>query len=242
VNDLLLAPAMFVAALLYSSVGHGGASAYLAIMALAGVAPGVMKPTALALNILVSAIGTVRFARAGYFSWRIFAPFAATSIPFAFLGGALTLPTLTYRWIVGAVLLVAAYRMLLPAGARAPVRGDPPLLPALFLGAAIGLLAGLTGVGGGIFLSPLLLLTGWAEIRRTAGVSAAFILVNSLAGFAGHLVAVRALPPPVALWGAAAVVGGVLGAGLGSRRLSVATLRYLIGAVLVIAAFKLFFT
>ncbi len=237
---MLLAPFLFAAALLYSSVGHAGASAYLAIMALAGVTPAVMKPTALALNILVASIGTIRFARAGFFSWRTFAPFAVTSVPAAFLGGAITLPTHVYRWVVAAVLLLAAYRLFRPAAAPAgPAAGGPPLGPALILGGVIGILSGVTGVGGGIFLSPLLLLTGWAEMRRTAGVSAAFILVNSLAGIGGHLSTVGALPSFTYLWGAAVVLGGLIGSELGTRRLNVTTLRYLLGTVLVVGSVKL---
>ena len=182
-STLLLGVLIFIAALLYSSVGHGGASGYLAAMALFDLAPDVMKPTALVLNLFVTCVGTVRYARAGCFSWNIFWPFAVLSIPFAFLGGMWRLPAGTYKIILGLVLLFAAWRLAIKQSAHAPATQKAIVLPAaLALGAAIGLLSGLTGVGGGIFLSPLLLLLGWAEVRKTAGVSAAFILVNSAAG------------------------------------------------------------
>lgn len=225
--------------MLYSSVGHGGASAYLAIMALGGIDPAVMRPAALLLNVLVAGIGTLRYTRAGYFSAGTFLSFAATSIPFAFLGGTLTLPGDLYRRLVGAVLLAGAYRLVRPAAVGDRASRRPPLWLALPLGAAIGLLAGLTGVGGGIFLSPLLVLAGWATIREQAGVSAAFILVNSAAGLAGLVTRTVVLPAPLFLWGAVAAAGGLIGSHLGSRRLGAGALRRLLGVVLVIAALKL---
>lgn len=239
-----LAPFIFAAAVLYSSVGHGGASAYLALMALGGVSPAVMRPAALALNILVAGIGTLRYLRAGFFSWRTFAPFAVTSIPFAFLGGTIVLPGVFYQRIVGAVLLIGASRLIMPDGKRReePVGRRPPVWLAIPLGAGIGLLSGLTGVGGGIFLSPLLVLAGWATIREQAGIAAAFILVNSAAGLAGVLTKIGALPPVVYVWGIAAVAGGLIGAELGSRRLGVVALRRLLGLVLIVAGVKLLFT
>jgi uncharacterized membrane protein YfcA len=237
----LLALLVFGAATLYSMVGHGGASAYLAAMALFGLAPEVMKPTALVLNILVSAIATVQFARAGRFSWRTFWPFALAAIPLAFVGGAITLPALLYRRIVGVVLVYAALRLWQRAGARPAAATRPaPLAAALPLGAGMGFLSGLTGVGGGIFLSPVLVLARWADVRTTAGVSAAFILVNSVAGLLGRVSSVRALPPGLPALALAAVAGGLIGSTLGSRRLPSPTLRRLLAAVLAIAAWKLF--
>ena len=230
-------------AALYSSVGHAGASGYLAAMALAGLAPAVMKPTALALNILVALIATVRFYRAGYFSWRVLLPFALSSIPFAFIGGALALPGTVYQKLVGFALLFAAFRLWMHAAARADADARPvPLPAAVALGAGIGLLSGVTGVGGGIFLSPILLLARWAETRQASGVAAAFILVNSVAGLAGHLASVRNVPDSIYLWGAAAVVGGLVGTELGRRRLATVTLRRVLSAVLVIAGVKMLLT
>jgi hypothetical protein len=240
-TELVLTVLIFLAALLYSSVGHAGASGYLAAMGLLDVAPPVMKPTALALNVLVAAIATTKFYRARYFCWRTFWPFAVASVPCAFLGGVWALPVVTYTRLVAAVLVFAALRLFVSQPPSAP-SWEPrpaPIGAALVLGAGIGLLAGLTGVGGGIFLSPLLLLVGWADARRTAGVSAAFILVNSAAGLAGHLGALRSLPPFTPLWAVAAAVGGWIGAGYGSRKLGNLALRRLLAIVLVIASIKM---
>ena len=239
---IILAVAILLMALLYSSVGHGGGSGYLAAMALVGVAPEVMRPTALTLNVLVAGIATLQFYRAGYFSWRTFAPFAAASVPLAFVGGMIHLPTTIYKPLVGLVLLFAAYRLWLDAREKSSTAPTmPPTYVALSVGAGIGLLSGLTGVGGGIFLSPLLLLLNWAEVRRTAAVSAAFVLVNSIAGLAGNVVSVRRLPGAIFTWGIAAVVGAVVGSELGRRRLATLTLRRLLSVVLIVAGLKLIF-
>lgn len=259
IEAFILAGLILAAAMLYSSVGHAGASGYLAAMALFGLASEVMKPTALVLNIFVASIGTYRFARAGCFEWRLFWPFALLAIPLAFVGGAVTLPGHVYKQIVGVILLVAAAN-LLPK--RSPQQdGSPgtvaaaPRRPAIWLsvicGGALGMLAGLTGTGGGIFLSPLLILTGWADPRRTAGVSAAFILANSLAGLAGQLTGLqgqsplaglRALPHEIVIWAPAAVIGGLIGSYLGARRLGNPTIRRLLAVVLVVAGIKMIFT
>jgi uncharacterized protein len=240
---LALALLFFAAAVLYSSVGHAGASGYLAAMALFGLAPALMKPTALVLNILVATIATLRFSRAGYFSWSTLWPFALGSIPFAFAGGAINLPGDIYKPIVGCILLFGAARLAWPTR-REPVLPAKrvPVLPAVVSGGGIGLLAGLTGTGGGIFLSPLLLFTGWAETRETAGVSAAFILVNSLAGLAGNLASMWSLPTALPIWATTAVAGGIVGAELGSRKLASRTLRYVLAVVLVVAGLKLILT
>jgi uncharacterized membrane protein YfcA len=238
----LLTILIFLAAILYSSVGHAGATSYLAAMALLSVPPHVMKPTALILNIIVATIATIRFARAGRFSWAVFWPFAVTSIPLSFLGGAIQLPGYQYKLLVGIVLIFAAARLALAA--RKPnlsAVGPPPVLPALIVGAGIGLLAGLTGTGGGVFLSPILILAGWAEIRESAGVTAAFVLVNSLAGIAGNRANIVYAPPEIAYFAVAAGVGGLIGSELGSRRLTPLTMKYLLAAVLVIAGCKMMF-
>jgi len=237
---ILLSVLIFAAGLLYSSVGHAGASGYLAAMALFGLAPDIMKPTALLLNILVASIATFQFYRAGYFSWNIFWPFAAGSIPFAFIGGALSLPGSVYRQVLGLVLLFAAYRLFQFRHSAITDAVKPvPVLWAVLFGAGIGLLSGAIGVGGGIFLSPLLLFMGWARTKETAGVSAAFILVNSIAGISGHLASVKFLPDVIYPWAFAAVLGGIIGSRLGSRRFVNATLYRLLAVVLVIAGAKL---
>jgi uncharacterized membrane protein YfcA len=241
-ETLIIATLFFVGAALYASVGHGGASSYLAVMGLFSLAPDVMKPTALAINILVSGVATFKFYRAGLFSWRLFWPFAVVSIPAAFIGGTTMLPARAYKILVGVVLLYAALWMfrssLKPLIKEAHL---PPLWAALAWGAAIGFLSGLTGVGGGIFLSPLLLYMGWAETRATSGVAAPFILVNSIAGLLGHFSSVEHLPPSVPIWGAAAVLGGWIGASYGSKRAPTPVLRQLLSLVLVVASVKLIF-
>jgi uncharacterized protein len=233
-----LASCVFVVALLYSSVGHAGASGYLAVMSLFGVAPEVMKPTALALNILVAAIGSVQFARAGHFRFSLFAPFAVLAVPLAFAGGAMTLPASVFKLVVGVVLLFSAVRFVREP--RDPAETHPPALPiAVGSGGALGLLAGLTGTGGGVFLTPLLLLMRWANAKHAAAVSALFILANSSAGLLGNVSRGGALPrPALALLGAVAI-GGLIGSYLGSRRLPVPAIKRLLALVLLTAGAKL---
>jgi uncharacterized protein len=241
-ETLIVAILFFVGAALYASVGHGGASSYLAVMGLFSLSPSVMKPTALALNILVAAVATFKFYRAGLFSWRLFWPFAVVSIPAAFIGGATMLQARTYKILVGVVLLYAAVWMF--RSSLRPLNKEthlPSLWAALVTGAAIGFLSGLTGVGGGIFLSPLILCMGWAETRATSGVAAPFILVNSIAGLLGHFSSVAQLPPSVPIWGAAAVLGGWIGASYGSKRAPAPVLRQLLSLVLIVAGVKLIF-
>jgi uncharacterized membrane protein YfcA len=238
----ILAALFLVAAVLYGMVGHAGASAYLAIMALVGVAPGVMRPTALVLNILVASIVSLRFARAGFVRPVAALPFLAGSIPAAFVGGAITLPGEVYRPMVGAVLIFAAFRFSVTA-ARA---GDefaprPPVLLAVVSGAVIGVLAGLTGTGGGICLTPLILAAGWAGTRFAAGTSAIFILANSISGLAGNIASVGNVPSAIPLWLAAVAVGGIIGSELGSRRLPAPWLRRGLALVLLVAGLKLIF-
>lgn len=238
----LLAAGMLFAAFGYASVGHGGASAYLAAMALAGVAPQEMRPIALLLNILVSCLATYKFYRAGHFRWRLFWPFAVVSIPLAYVGGAITLPGQAYKILVGVVLLYAAWQLWRSGRAgeeMRPVR-EPPLHWAMAIGAAMGLLAGLTGVGGGIFLSPLLLMLGWAGTKQTSAVAAPFILVNSIAGLAAVMIAKSAaLPAYVWILAPAVIVGGWLGAEYGSRRFANPLVRRVLAVVLALAGAKM---
>lgn len=243
--DGLLVVLIFIAAMMYSSVGHAGASGYLAAMALVDVAPEVMRPAALVLNILVASIGALSFYRAGCFAWATFWPFALGSIPLAFIGGAIQLPAHVFRPLIGFVLLVAAVRMIVRMGAReddADQMRPPSAGMAVAAGATIGLLSGLTGTGGGIFLSPLMLVMRWAPMRRVAGVSVMFILANSIAGLAGNISSVRLLPPATIGWAAAAVTGGAIGAYLGSRKLAPQSLRIILAVVLLVAAGKLIFS
>jgi uncharacterized membrane protein YfcA len=238
--DLLLAAAMFAGAVLYSSVGHAGSSAYLAIMALFGVPPAVMRPTALVLNVLVASVTSTRYIRAGQFRWRVAWPFLAGALPFAFLGGSLQLAGGFYKPLVGAVLLLAAARLLWPRAIKsAEEPHDPPILLALVIGAGIGLLSGLTGTGGGIFLSPVLLFLGWSAPKTTSGVAAVFILSNSIAGLAGNLASVQHLPPMLPLYAAAVLAGALVGTTLGIRFRNPGVLKAL-GLVEIVAGAKLF--
>lgn len=243
VTVVAIALLMGLAAALYSSVGHGGASAYLGVMALFAVAPEVMRPTALALNLVVAGYATWRYVRAGQFEPRLFLAFALTAIPMAYIGGRIHVPPEVYRPMLGAVLWFAAARMLWrpKATAARPVR-PPSLAVALPGGAVLGLLAGLTGTGGGIFLSPLILLFAWATPRHTSGVAAAFILVNSIAGLAGQMALLPELPPALPVFVLAVAAGAVAGTWLGVRRLPQSGLLITLGGVLALAGAKLIFT
>lgn len=238
-NIMLLSAAITFVALLYSSVGHGGASGYIAVMALAAIPTATIKPTALVLNILVSAIALWQFSRAGHFNWRLFWPFGIASIPCSFIGGMIQLPPNMLKPLLGAVLLFSAWRMLLRQNGETR-QVTPPSIPiAIIVGALLGLLSGLTGVGGGIFLSPLLLLLGWGGVRETAAVSALFILLNSASGLLGHLASIGNIPTFAAWFALAAIIGGLVGAHLGSKRLPLTAIRLLLAAVLLVAGFKL---
>ncbi len=237
----LLTIAIFIVALLYSSVGHAGASGYIAVMSLFSLAPAVIKPVALTLNILVACIGSWQFWRAGYFSWRLFWPFAILSVPLAFVGGYINLPTHLFKVFVGVVLLLSAASLLL----RAPndtVAQEPSRPIAISLGAALGLLSGLTGTGGGIFLTPLLLFKRWANAKSAAAVSALFILVNSVAGLLGNLTSTRFFPSFAFVLAAGAVLGGTTGSYFGSQRFEHTVIKRLLAVVLIIAGAKLIFT
>ena len=237
-----LAAGMLVAAFVYASVGHGGASAYLAVMALAGVAPQEMRPIALVLNIVVSAVATFKFYRAGHFRWSLLWPFAVVSIPCAYLGGAITLPGTIYKTIVGVVLVFAAWQLWRSARAGEEMREvrQPPLALAMVIGGGLGLLSGLTGVGGGIFLSPLLLILGWAGTKQTSAVAAPFILVNSIAGLAGAFIVKSAsLPSHTWILACAVLLGGWFGAEYGSRRFANPLIRRMLAVVLAVAGAKM---
>lgn len=239
--QILIAAAIFVVAVLYSSVGHGGASGYLAVMAFLSVAPAVTRPTALILNVFVASIGAFQFYRRGYFDWKVFLPFAITSVPFAFIGGMISLPLEVYRIVLGIVLLLAAARLAWNFSSEKETIA-PKIWLALIIGAVIGLLSGLIGVGGGIFLTPILLLMNWTETRTAAGISAAFILINSISGLAGNYAQVALLPSNVVFWIVAAVGGGIVGSTLGSRRFNSLTMRRSLALVLIIAGIKLILT
>jgi uncharacterized protein len=233
--------AIGIVAFLYSSVGHAGASGYIAVMTLLGLAPATIRPTALILNILVASIGSFQFARAGYFRWRLFWPFALLSIPAAYFGGYLQLPVSLLRILIGLVLLFSAARLFFRKSDPEELRHPAPPM-AIGLGATIGLLSGLTGTGGGIFLTPALLFFRWARIREAAAVSAPFILVNSIAGLAGFFIATGSISSLGLVLAGAAIIGGTAGSFFGSQRFPVRTISLVLAVVLVIAGTKLIFS
>lgn len=234
-------PFILVGAILYTSVGHGGATAYLAVLTLAGYEVADLVTTVLVLNILAAGIAFAHFRQAGHLRWRLLLPFLVTSVPAAYLGGKVPLSGRAQTIVLGVALLVAAARFLLvpkPPELRVPREGPVFFLGAPALGAALGFLAGTTGIGGGIFLSPILLALGWADIKQTASVSSAFIVLNSAAGLAAKLPRVPldvALLTPMAL----TVIGGALvGAWAGARRLRTRAMQVLLGVVLLVAGAK----
>lgn len=239
---MYLLPMILVAAMLYSAVGHGGASGYLAAMALFGLDPAVMKPAALTMNIFVSTLVLARLAWAGYFNWRLFVPLAVGSVPLAFLGGTLLLDSASYKVLVGIALLLGAGHFMWHCQEDNYSTHPPRILLVVAVGAILGLLSGLTGVGGGIFLSPIVLLLHWTQMRGSAAIAAAFILLNSIAGLAGHAVSVNTWPDNIPVLVMAAFVGALIGSELGVRRIAPAGLRTLLGFVLAIAATKMIVT
>ena len=244
--ELLLALLFFAVAVLYSSVGHAGASGYIAAMALLGFAPEQMRPTALALNLLVGGIGLFRFWRSGHVRWRNVLPFVLASAPAAFFAAQVKLPKESYSLLLGLILLVAAMGVFRSASRaehddRQSAGRRVPWLPGLLIGAAIGVLSGLTGTGGAIFLTPLLLFARWMPTREASGTSVAFVWINSLTGLAGLLHATGTLPPMLPLWLGVVALGALLGSQLGLHWLPVRGLRRTLGVVLLIAAAKLLF-
>jgi len=238
---ILLCIAIAVVAFLYSSVGHAGASGYIATMTLFGLATTVIRPTALVLNILVATIGSFQFWRAGHFSWKLFWPFALLSIPAAYFGGYLQPSASILRVLIGVVLLFSAIRLFFRK--TDPEQTAPPSNPtAIGVGAGLGFLSGLTGTGGGIFLTPLILFCKWAVIRQAAAVSALFILVNSIGGLVGYFTATRSIPTLGIYLALPAIIGGTIGSYLGSRRLPVRGIAIFLATVLLIAGCKLIFT
>jgi uncharacterized protein len=238
---IYVAACVGIVAFLYSSVGHAGASGYIAVMALFSMAPSEIKPIALVLNITVACVGTWQFWRAGHFSWSFFWPFAILSIPFAFIGGYLNLPTYFFKILVGIILLLSAVKFLLDPKEKTHPRA--PSKPISYgVGAGLGLLAGLTGTGGGIFLTPLVILMGWARTKTASAVSALFILVNSVSGLSGNLSATKYFPPFAWSFIVSVLVCGTAGSYLGSRKFSPVIIKRLLAVVLTIAGLKLILT
>jgi uncharacterized membrane protein YfcA len=241
-NIILFYPLLFLVAFLYASVGHGGASGYLALMALFAMTPDVMKPTALLLNLFVSLTSFIQFYRGKHFNWKIFLPFAIASVPMAFVGGLITLDADVYKKTLCLLLLIPITRFLFFPNLKQEEIKKTNTALSLVIGAAIGFLSGLIGIGGGIILSPVLLLLKWTDMKQTAAISALFIFVNSLSGLAGQLTKGIQFSPDMYWYVAIAFAGGLCGAYFGSLRFKQALLKYLLAAVLMLAVWKLLFT
>ncbi len=235
----LLSAAVFIVAVLYSSVGHAGATGYISVMTLLGLSAAVIKPTALSLNILVASIATIQFVRAGHFSFRLFWPFALAALPFAYIGGYFSLPANVFRITLGVVLLFSAWRLSMPEKIQDRDIRSPSVPLSLLIGAVLGLLSGLTGTGGGIFLTPVLLLMGWAKPKVAAGVSALFILINSASGLAGNWASTRFIPESIGWLLLAAALGGLVGSHMGSQKLAPLVIKRCLAVVLIFAGLKL---
>jgi len=233
---------LFVVAMLYSSVGHGGASGYLALMAIYAFSPEVMKPTALILNLFVSLISFIQFYRGEHFKWKIFLPLAIASIPMAFLGGIITMEASMYKRILGTLLFIPVIRFLFFANIPDEELKKSNLALSVLTGSLIGFVSGLIGIGGGIILSPILLLLKWTNQKQTAAISALFIFVNSLSGLAGQLTKGINFSPDMLTYVAIAFAGGLCGAYLGALKFNQNILKNTLAVVLMLAGWKLIFT
>lgn len=233
---------LFTVAFLYASVGHGGASGYLALMAIYGFAPEVMKPTALLLNLFVSLTSFIQFYRGKHFNWKIFLPLALASIPMAFLGGLMSIDAGIYKKILGVLLLIPIIRFFFFKNTNPDALKSSNLGLSVAIGGGIGLLSGMIGIGGGIILSPVLLFLKWTDQKQTAAISALFIFVNSLSGLFGQLTKGIHFSSDMILMVMIAFGGGLIGAWLGSQRFKQEVLKLILASALSVAAFKLLFT
>lgn len=241
--DIVISLCLLLGAVLYTSVGHAGASVYIAILTLFGLSSTVIKPTALVLNICIATFTSWRFIKKGFFDFKVLLPVAIGAIPFAFLGGYINAPSHVYKVIVGIILIISAISLLSNKSNRIDSNvHQPKFLLAMTSGAAIGFLAGLTGTGGGIFLSPLILFLGWSSTRKTSGIAAVFILLNSLFGLAGNYASVQNLPPQLPLFVLATMIGAVIGTTLGIKFYSPDAIKKALAMVLLIAGLKLLLT
>lgn len=233
--------AIGIAAILYSSVGHGGASGYLAAMALFGLDPSIMKPAALTMNIFVTLLVLSQSRRRFQFDLPLFIPIIVASVPMAYLGGAYTMDSSAYNIVVGLLLLLAVWRMFWRISDTV-IRASPKLWQTLLVGGVLGFVSGVTGVGGGIFLSPLLLLFRWTDVKGSVPIAAAFILLNSVSGLLGYVSTGSQFPAGMSLLVAVAVIGALVGTHMSTYRLSTQGLYRMLGIVLVVAGFKMIMT
>jgi uncharacterized protein len=243
-NDLiLLLTLLSIIAFLYSSVGHGGASGYLAVMALMGISSAVMKPSALVMNLAVSLFSFIGFYQAGHFKMKLFLPFALASVPMAFYGGTMSLSDSVYKKILAVCILVSILRMVYQFNQKDVPNRPIPVWAGLLSGGMIGLLSGMIGIGGGIILSPLMLLMRWSNLKETAAVSALFIFVNSLSGLYGQMQKGGIHLTDNMQWAVlATIIGGLFGSYFGSKKFNLPTLRYMLALGLLIACLKLMLT
>ena len=240
-TTLLFLSLLLIVAMLYSSIGHGGASGYLALMGLFAIETHYMKGSALLLNIFVSIFAFYQYWRGGHFRWKLFLPFALGSIPMAFLGGTIDLDPVVYKRILGICLLFVIFRLSGLVGGDMGKPREINYLLSAFIGLTLGFFSGLIGIGGGIILSPIILLLGWANIKETAAISALFIFVNSIAGLSGLAMDGANLHPMILVWVAIAFLGGSIGAYSGAKRMDNVTLKYVLSGVLFLASIKLIF-
>lgn len=241
-HALLIGLVLACVSVLYSSVGHGGASGYIAILALFSITPETIRPVALSLNVVVAGLATYRFSRAGYVDWRAALPIVVASMPLAYVGGGVILPEAIYRPVLGVLLLVSsgylAWRNMNPTRDYRVVERRIPLTGSVLSGGAIGFVSGLTGIGGGVLLSLFFLITRWAGARQTAGIAAVFILANSVAGLAGNYTTLGSLPPELPFWAGLVLIGSLIGTSLGVKMLPVKPLVWLLTIVLLISGLK----
>jgi len=241
-HQILFYGLLFLVAFLYASVGHGGASGYLALMAIFSISPDVMKPTALMLNLFVSLTSFYQFYRGKHFQWKIFLPLALASVPMAFLGGLVSVDAYIYKKLLGLLLLLPIIRFLFFRNITADELKKPEWGLSLLIGAAIGFLSGLIGIGGGIILSPVLLLLKWTDQKQTAAISALFIFVNSISGLSGQLTKGISFSNDMLYYVVIAFTGGLCGAYFGALKFNQSVIKYMLAMVLIVAAYKLLFT
>lgn len=225
---------------MYASVGHGGASGYLALMALFGISTIFMRSSALTLNLFVSAVSFYAFYRQGYFKFKILIPFIIGSIPMAFIGSRIIIDPQIFKIVLGVFLVFAVARMVYVPKKDIKASISFNFVLALFLGTILGFFSGLIGIGGGIILSPVLLLLGWTNVKETAAISAIFIFLNSASGIMGLISSGTSFSPQIMLWVIIAFSGGIFGAYFGSKKISLLRLKYLLAFVLLLASIKLF--
>ena len=236
--EIILAVCILITAFLYASAGHGGASGYLALMSLFSIAPVYMKTSALMLNVFVSLIAFTSYYHAGHFRWKLLFPFVITSIPMTFLGAKIDINPHIYKIVLGFLLILATFRLLYKPSEKKTAK-NPSFLISMAVGGIIGFFSGMTGIGGGIILSPILLLLNWATIKETAAVSSLFIFLNSISGLVGTWQDGIVLPPQIIYWVFAGIIGGMAGAWAGSHKFTVKGLTYALSLVLIIAGVKL---